>query len=146
GRYLQIQSLRFSDRIKSEINIDEEIMDMLVPVMTLQPLVENAYLHGLSNVISDGKITVEGHYIGGKMVLAVIDNGSGMEQERIDEIMEEIKSNVNIDKMNGIGISNVYKQMDFYFGSAFRFEIISHVNDGTKIVLTVDQSRNCEEA
>ena len=144
--YLQIQKIRFSDRIQSDINIDEEIMDMLVPVMTLQPLVENAFLHGLNNLISDGKITVEGHYEAGQMVLSVVDNGSGMEQEKIDEVMEEINSSVNIDKVNGIGISNVYKQMDFYFGSAFRFEIVSKVGYGTKMVLRVDQNRNCEEA
>jgi len=144
--YLKIQKLRFSDRIQSEINIDEEIMDMLVPVMTLQPLVENAFLHGLSNVLSDGLVTVEGHYEAGQMMLAVIDNGCGMEKEKIDEIMDEINSNVNIDKLNGIGISNIYKQMNFYFGAAFRFEIVSQVGHGTKIVLRVDQNRNSEEA
>jgi len=144
--YLKIQKLRFSDRIQSEINIDEEIMDMLIPVMTLQPLVENAFLHGLSNVLSDGVVTVEGHYEAGQMMVAVIDNGCGMEQERIDEIMDEINSNVNIDKLNGIGISNIYKQMNFYFGAAFRFEIVSQVGHGTKIVLRVDQNRNSEEA
>jgi two-component system, LytTR family, sensor kinase len=144
--YLQIQNLRFSDRIQSKINVDEEIMDMLVPVMTLQPLVENAFLHGLSNVISDGLVTVEGHYEQGQMVLAVIDNGCGMDKEKIDEIMEEINSIVNIDKMNGIGISNIYKQMNFYFGSAFRFEIVSEVGQGTKIILGIDQNRSSEEA
>ena len=144
--YLKIQKLRFSDRIQSEINIDEEIMDMLVPVMTLQPLVENAFLHGLSNVLSDGVVTVEGHYEAGQMMVAVIDNGCGMEKEKIDEIMDEINSNVNIDKLNGIGISNIYKQMNFYFGAAFRFEIVSQVGHGTKIVLRVDQNRNSEEA
>jgi len=121
-------------------------MDMLIPVMTLQPLVENAFLHGLSNVLSDGVVTVEGHYEAGQMMVAVIDNGCGMEQERIDEIMDEINSNVNIDKLNGIGISNIYKQMNFYFGAAFRFEIVSQVGHGTKIVLRVDQNRNSEEA
>ncbi|WP_022942240.1 sensor histidine kinase [Psychromonas hadalis] len=72
--YLEIELARFSDRLKVNINIDEQLLTQLVPTFTLQPLVENAIKHGTSTLLENGVIDVTGYLENGLVILKVIDN------------------------------------------------------------------------
>ena len=81
--YLEIQQIRYSDILRYEINIPQELMDCMVPKLILQPLVENALYHGIKNRRGMGLITVNGEAKDGKLLLRVIDNGAGMDEEQV---------------------------------------------------------------
>lgn len=89
--YLIIQNMRYSGIAECEINVDENFKNVLIPKLTLQPLIENSIYHGIR--VKDGykgKILVTAREINNKIVISVADNGVGMRQEQIDEINSSI--------------------------------------------------------
>lgn len=84
GHYLTIIQTRLEGRVSVDISIDERWMDIRLPKMTLQPLIENAVKHGLEPLHADtgGKLLVRAEEYGGVLSLHIIDNGAGMEHER----------------------------------------------------------------
>ena len=81
-RYMEIQSIRLSGRCRFEVDLPSELEDCMVPKMILQPIVENAVLHGLDGV-EDGVVRVEARAEGERLLVAVFDNGRGLPQEMV---------------------------------------------------------------
>ncbi len=137
-KYLQIQGVRFADRIHPLIDIPEEVMNFRLPVMTLQPLVENAIEHGLSEIPEGGQIRVSARMEQGALVLTVADSGAGISPERLAELRQSLHVSGDTDHMTGIGLSNVYKQLSFYFGAGCSLEIDSEPGKGTCVTLRAE--------
>jgi two-component system sensor histidine kinase YesM len=115
--YLIIQNMRYNDIVKCEINIDDIFKNILIPKLTLQPLIENSIYHGIR--VKDGykgKIFVNANEEGNKLRITVTDNGLGMEQEQIDEINNSISI---FDEKIGYGLRNVHKRIEILFGSGY---------------------------
>ena len=80
--YLTIQQMRFQGRIQYERDVDDEILDYLIPKITLQPFVENAILHGIiASIEGRGTLSINGWEEDGRIILAVMDDGAGMAEE-----------------------------------------------------------------
>ncbi|HLJ74931.1 MAG TPA: sensor histidine kinase [Thermoanaerobaculia bacterium] len=77
-RYIEIMEIRFQGRLHTVLNIDDDALDVIVPSLVLQPIVENALEHGASRVAGEGRIEVSAHRNGGNLVLQVRDNGPGV--------------------------------------------------------------------
>jgi two-component system sensor histidine kinase YesM len=115
--YLIIQNMRYNDIVKCEINIDDIFKNILIPKLTLQPLIENSIYHGIR--VKDGykgKIFVNANEEGNKLRITVTDNGLGMEQEQIDEINNSISI---FDEKIGYGLRNVHKRIEILFGNGY---------------------------
>lgn len=115
--YLIIQNMRYNDIVKCEINIDDIFKNILIPKLTLQPLIENSIYHGIR--VKDGykgKIFVNANEEGDKLRITVTDNGVGMEQEQIDEINNSISI---FDEKIGYGLRNVHKRIEILFGNGY---------------------------
>lgn len=115
--YLIIQNMRYSDIAECEISIDDAFKSVLIPKLTLQPLIENSIYHGIR--VKDGykgKILVSAKEEGDKIIISVADNGVGMEQEQIDEINNYISI---FDEKTGYGLRNVHKRIEILFGSGY---------------------------
>jgi len=130
--YLMIQKVRFGDRIQISIAIDPEIMKALIPALTLQPLVENAIIHGLEKKVDGGKIDVTGRREGKDLIILVEDTGVGVSKERIHSIFRGEKSTIAHGQTTGLGIINVHKRIQHYFGVEYGLELESTVNEGTR--------------
>lgn len=132
--YIFIQKARFGDRVDFLINIENEVLTYLIPFLTLQPIVENAFMHGIEDMESGGIIKVYSKEIDNEMYLIVEDNGKGMSNESIQELLNdgEIKS-----QSTGIGMSNVKKRLEFYYGIKEAIRIESKENTGTKVYIKV---------
>lgn len=133
--YLKIEKFRFCDKFQYEININETLLDYKIPKMSLQPLVENACKHGIQAIKEVGIININIEMCESGLLVRVKDNGSGMEQYTLMELMENIKSEVELSA--SIGLRNVYRRLRLYYGEDVAFNIESRINAGTTIYFTV---------
>ena len=125
--YLEIQQSRYRDILEFEINIPEELDNIMVPKLTLQPLAENALYHGIKNKRGKGKILIEGFDLGDDMMLRVTDNGQGMTSERLHEVQEAIRTG----KRAGFGLAAVSERIALYYGPGYGLKISSTEGEGT---------------
>ena len=126
--YLSIEMTRFGEKLRFEERIDPETLDMLVPSMLLQPLVENSIKHGLASKVEGGLITIETHKLESGLQLIVQDDGIGIPGERLATLLSE-----------GIGVSNVTERLKVLFGSQYKMSIDSQAGQGTRIVIEVPE-------
>lgn len=123
--YLSIEMVRFGDKLRYEQDIDPATLNMLVPSMILQPLVENSIKHGLANRISGGRILIRSVRHDGRVLITVEDDGEGIAEDRLARIFEP-----SDDK--GIGIGNVNERLRVLFGDNYRMAIDSRPQEGTR--------------
>src|SRR3954452_21197319 len=120
--YLSIEVVRFGDKLRFEKDVDDNTLDMLVPSMLLQPLVENSIKHGLSSKVEGGTIRIRGHRSESRLHLMVEDDGVGIPESKLATLLE-----------HGIGVSNVNERLKVLFGNEYRMWIDSHPGSGTRI-------------
>lgn len=139
--YLEIQQIRYSDILRYEISVPKELMDCMVPKLILQPLVENALYHGIKNRRGMGMITVSGEEKDGKLLLKVIDNGAGMDEEQV----HILQSGIYEDKHTGLGLVNVHKRIRLYCGEPYGLSFESAVGKGSTVSVLLPIKRNYGE-
>lgn len=117
NNYLIIQNMRYSDIVKLNVNIHKEYYDVLIPKMTLQPLVENSIYHGIKikNGLK-GEIYLSAIADENKIIVSLSDTGVGMNQEEIDTINNSISI---FDESSGYGLRNVNKRIKMAFGREY---------------------------
>ncbi len=126
--YLAIELVRFGDKLKFQKEVDPRSLDMLVPSMLLQPLVENSIKHGLSARVEGGLIRILSTVERGIIHLVVEDDGDGIAQERLANLFEQ-----------GIGVSNVNERLKVLYGNDFRLSVISQPKGGTRTEIEIPQ-------
>jgi two-component system LytT family sensor kinase len=126
--YLSIEMVRFGDKLRFEKSISPETLDMLVPTMLLQPLVENSIRHGLSGKLEGGTIRIRSEVSGGRIRLAVEDDGVGIPEARLATLLEQ-----------GIGVSNVNERLKVLFGTGYRMYVDSRPDGGTRIEIEMPE-------
>ncbi|HVQ39475.1 MAG TPA: histidine kinase [Pyrinomonadaceae bacterium] len=123
--YLDIQQVRFSDRLTVLIEIDPETLDALVPNLILQPLVENAIRHGIALKDSPGRLVIKSSLSNGQMLLTVSDDGPGL------------PSNWQATNHDGIGLVNTRERLKHLYGSEHRFELRNGVARGLTVFVAI---------
>jgi two-component system, LytTR family, sensor kinase len=124
--YLAIEMVRFGDKLRFESDISPETLDLLVPSMLLQPLVENSIRHGLSSKLEGGMIRVRSHAERGRIRLSIEDDGVGIPEAKLATLLEQ-----------GIGISNVNERLKVLFGNDYRLYVDSRPEGGTRIEIEI---------
>ena len=128
--YLFIQHFRYSDLFDYTIDCDEEILDCLIPKMSLQPLVENAIYHGIKMKHEFGNICIlGGTYDGENAYLEVHDDGPGIGTEQLEEIRSYLKDGKPGEKTSSFGMKNVNARLKLEFGYESGVEIESASQD-----------------
>lgn len=137
--YCELQKMRYGDTFKLELQIEEDVQDFKVPILLLQPLIENAIIHGSAEAVRFGKIKINGYREGEFVVIEVRDNGNGISEKEIETILSMEKEG----KATGIGIKNVSDRVRLIYGKESSLQINSVVEEGTavKIVMYDAQSR-----
>lgn len=132
--YLYIQEQRFGDKISVDYQIDENLEDYQVPNFILQPLIENAIIHGLEPKVEKGKLLLRIKKQGEKLYFLIADDGVGMSEREIEILYEQCEEN---DTSKSIGIKNVYRRLILYYGENSRLYIKSKKNKGTEIRFSI---------
>lgn len=126
--YLAIEKARFEERLRIHIDIEDNMMNIKMPVFILQPLIENSIKHGILEKESGGDVFIRVLDRKEKVLFEVEDNGVGMTKERLMFVLKN---------WPGIGLSNVNKRLKLLYGKECEFQISSRVNKGTIIKFTI---------
>ncbi|HEX8638437.1 MAG TPA: histidine kinase [Pyrinomonadaceae bacterium] len=126
GRYLEIESVRFQDRLVVKMNIDPETLQARVPNLILQPIVENAIKHGISRQTKVGSLIISSERHGDRLQICVEDSGPGLQP-----------SNGNGSKSGGIGLTNTRARLAHLYEENYRFEIKNAVPHGVIVTLEI---------
>ena len=126
--YLSIEVVRFGDKLRFEKDAAEDTLDMLVPSMLLQPLVENSIKHGLSSKVAGGTIRIRTYRTEAKLHLLVEDDGVGIPEAKLATLLEQ-----------GIGVSNVNERLKVLFGNQYRMWIDSQPDGGTRVQIEMPE-------
>ena len=132
--YLYIQEQRFGDKISVDYQIDENLEDYQVPNFILQPLIENAIIHGLEPKVEKGKLLLRIKKQGEKLYFLIADDGVGMSEREMEILYEQCEEN---DTSKSIGIKNVYRRLILCYGENSRLYIKSKKNKGTEIRFSI---------
>ncbi|MGH2860346.1 MAG: sensor histidine kinase [Solirubrobacteraceae bacterium] len=131
-KYLRLERARFGDRLQVRLQVDPEVLPAVVPVLSLQPLVENAVRHGVEQR-GFGRIEIIGRHIDADVELRVTDDGVGMDRERAATVLAG--------QGGGVGIANVQARLQSIFGPGYGLEISSEPGHGTSVTMTLPKFR-----
>ena len=126
--YLDIEVVRFGPKLRVRKDIAPETLDVIVPSMILQPLVENSIKHGLSRKVGDGCITIKASSRHGRTLIEVHDDGLGMSEERRAEATGE-----------GIGLANVNERLRTIYGASCQLKLTSVPGQGTSVQVEIPE-------
>jgi len=144
--HLAIQQFRYGEKLRYEIDADESLMDLKIPKLLLQPLVENAVTHGVAMKPDGGLVKVTAKRKDGGIELSVEDDGAGMNELKREELNRAFNRAGGTGNGN-IGLKNVADRVRLIYGDRAGFQIVSTENVGTRVTLTLKEitheSVNC---
>ena len=126
--YLFIQKERYGEKLQYQIQCEEDVVEVMIPKILLQPIVENAIYHGIRPLEGTGRVIISAARYEANIVLQVEDNGVGF---NIDEAQEEVQKHIT--KLGGVGIQNVDERVKLYYGTDYGVTINSCIGGGTKV-------------
>ena len=132
--YLTIQKMRYKDKLEYSIEVMPETRGTKIIKFALQPLVENAIYHGLKYKETKGHLNIRAYERGNKVYIIVADDGVGMDDETLQHIFDETKTE---HKSNGVGVPNVQKRLKLYYGADYGISYISRKGVGTVATVSV---------
>jgi two-component system LytT family sensor kinase len=133
-KYLRLEEARFGEKLQIRVEVAPEVLPVVVPALSLQPLVENAIRHGIAGAGGQGRLTILGTDRERNVELRVSDDGPGMAPERATEALAG--------RGGGIGLSNVDGRLRSTFGPEYGLEIETGPNRGTTVTMTVPKFRS----
>lgn len=123
--YLNIQQMRFSDRLKVDFDVEPSVMRAMVPNLLLQPLLENALRHGLARSVEAGWINISAKPQNGSLLITVSDNGAGLPH------------NWQLKSSTGIGLANTAARLQQLYGEHHRFDIHNRDEGGVEVEVVI---------
>jgi two-component system LytT family sensor kinase len=127
--YLSIEMVRFGDKLRFVKEVQPDTLDLLVPSMLLQPLVENSIRHGLASKVDGGTIRVRSRRNGNQLQIVVEDDGVGIPESRLARMFEQ----------GGIGVTNVNERLKVLYGDSYRMWIDSRPGEGTSTGIEIPE-------
>lgn len=137
--YIKIQKVSYREKINIEFEVEEALLDAVVPKLILQPLVENAIVHGIEPKLEPGLIAVKVRCQGKDMVIDIIDDGVGIEKSRLKDGLL-VMDGAAEDKISGhtkVGVMSVHKRIQILYGQNYGLRIESEPARGTHIRLNM---------
>ncbi len=137
--YLAIQKMRFGNRINYTLKVEEGLLPEKFEVLPLllQPIVENAVIHGLEHIDDNGRINIEiRHYNGEQLEIIVSDNGQGMRPEEFEAINKKLNT-PGLKLESSIGVYNICERIRLHYGKEYGVKLESEYGKGTRVILRI---------
>lgn len=136
--YVDIIMIRYPDKMDVSIEVEESFLGLQLPRLTLQPIVENAILHGVLKRRQKGHILIKAYAELEQLILEVSDNGVGIDKEKLRHINSQFKQTDRDEKKNNIGLLNVNNRIKYFYGNDFGLTI--SCDDLTSVKITLPNS------
>lgn len=134
--YLTIIRIRYGNKILISKDIDNEILNISMPALILQPIVENSVIHGIKPSDNKFEIKISAHKIGNDLIIKIRDNGTGIEKNKINKL-NQLFITEKISTEKSIGLINVNKRLKLLYGDDYHLKISSEVNEFTEVELKI---------
>lgn len=135
--YFKIQQHRFGNRMRMDIHIPEYLHQAQILKLTIQPLIENAFDHGIRRMKSGGCIRIEAMESDGMLIVSVSDNGEGIDAPRLQALQSAVHSTNALQGLreaeDGIGLLNIHQRLDLFYGAGSGLAISCPPGGGTKV-------------
>jgi two-component system sensor histidine kinase YesM len=129
--YLDIQRNRFGDHFEVQFDIDEAVMPLMMPKLTLQPIIENALLHGIRKKLNHkGTIRIQSRLQGDELMVNIEDDGTGMTEEQVNRLLSPPSDK---EGASGYGLYNVHERIKLFAGDTYGVQVESTEGQGTKV-------------
>lgn len=137
--YMALINLRFDYDIILSLNIPFVIMNQRVPKMSLQPIIENAIIHGVEEIAEDTTIYIKGLIVDNDCIIEITDNGRGMNDEELDRLKKKISGEIATGggSGNGIGLKNVQDRLKASFGEGYGIDVATMEGCYTKVSVRI---------
>jgi len=135
--YLRIQQYRFGERIHYSIDVKCDIEFLKIMPLLIQPVVENAFVHGLETKEGEGEIRIVVERTD-RLRIHIIDNGNGMSEAKLNEIIESLNDFSKLDR-NHIGLNNVNQRIKLLYGDDYGIFIKSKAGEGTTVIIEIPE-------
>ena len=139
--YMKIQQYRFRDRFSLHVSLhgqEAEVLDCLLPKLTLQPIVENAVVHGFANKIDDARVSIQITRTARHVSIVVSDNGQGMNPEELKALRDSLRGEApSRQPGHGIAMGNVKKRLQLFFGTTYGLTVGSVAGIGTDVEIYI---------
>ena len=136
--YMVLINYRYEYDIFLSINLPTDILQQKIPKMTLQPIVENAIIHGIEELAEDTNIYIKGILYDDYVEIEITDQGIGMHQKEVEILRKKISGEIeSTGKTNGIGLKNVQDRLQAVFGENYGIEIVSRKDCFTKVIVRI---------
>lgn len=139
--FLHLQKYRFEDEFTYEIVVSDDARECKIPRMLLQPLVENASVHGVETKNDNCWIKMTADVKDGYLTAVVEDCGGGIEPGRLEELRNLLINDDSKNTRGCVGLTNVYRRLKLYYGKDFSFDIESTLGSGTKVTVKIPEVR-----
>jgi len=146
--YVAIQQARFRSRVRFVTEADEAALSARIPSLTIQPLVENAFVHGIERLEGGGEIRLTVETDGSDAIVSVSDNGVGMDEATIRSLLRmEYEENAAPDRMPaGLGTRNVFRRLQLFGGRDDAVRISSRPGAGTTVTVRIPMNKEVEKS
>ena len=144
NQYLYIERIRYKNRISFLVDVSDTIMDFYMPKLVLQPIIENAIIHGMANMLSDGFVAVLGREEGGLIIFEIRDNGSGIPDSVISALRRAAKIDTVSDfgTQKGVGLINLQRRIQIIYGEKYVLNLSRLPNGGTSVQIKFPKCKN----
>lgn len=138
-QYLKLQKVRFKQKLTYDLDFDPKLLEQRIPKLIIQPFVENAIIHGIEDMETGGHLQIVGRFEQELMVFTIIDNGVGMNDQKINDILARNVNNPEnpIKISGGYAISNVLERLELYYGSNHELSFQSSLGKGTSVIIKI---------
>jgi two-component system, sensor histidine kinase YesM len=138
SNYLHIQKLRFQDMLDIQLEIGEECQSFQIPKFSLQPIVENCFLHGLEGKMGKWSIAIQAQLILDEVEISIEDNGIGIDEDRLQHIRKYLNLETEDTRLgDSMGLGNVNSRIKLIFGDEYGLFITSDTGAGTTVKLII---------
>ncbi|WP_431090163.1 sensor histidine kinase [Paenibacillus sp. 8b26] len=142
--YVTIQQARFRDRIRFELHFDASVLQQQIPALTIQPFIENAFLHGVEDMENGAIIALTLSRANEDVQIEISDNGKGMTEETRLSVLR-LKGEVESGSSTGLGMQNVFRRLQLFYGKEGMVEISSSTGRGTTITIRIPVKKESEQ-
>lgn len=140
-KYLMIMEFKYPDRFYYQYNVDESLLQLKTVKFWMQPLAENFFVHGFNSDNEFNLLVVNGWESEDSFVIELVDNGTRISEQRLDDIRYSLAQNEDAPSHNGhsIGLRNVYTRLHFFYGDSFSMSINNNEEAGVKITVKISK-------
>ncbi|KTS83037.1 membrane protein [Paenibacillus jamilae] len=144
SEYVTIQQARFRDRIRFDPHFDASVLQQQIPALTIQPFIENAFLHGVADMENGAIITLTLSRTDEDVQIEISDNGKGMTEETRLSVLR-LEGGAESSSSTGLGMQNVFRRLQLFYEKEGMVEIRSHTGLGTTITIRIPVKKESEQ-